>query len=217
MQQWYADIQDDGVLNNEGYFDPWNEVTEGNIKDQREDEFLSLEEQYAKLQDMTTKLENKMEDLRNQKETYFKKNKEAWNAKEKDLDTMVMVLINDEAPSSADEEELLERYKKGKNINKDDLINWEKSHRELKETNDFLKKLHNQKSELEAQLNEVKRIKDEEFDNVSLAESLGDRIELLRNHNSEFGKRLEMLQKELAREKSKIAKLEDKSGCCTIF
>ena len=72
MQQWYADIKDDDVLNNEGYFDPWNEVTEDIIKDQKEDQFISLEEQYEKLLQLTIKLENKNKSLKTQKEFYFK-------------------------------------------------------------------------------------------------------------------------------------------------
>ena len=102
---------------------------------------------------------------------------------------MVMVLINDEDPSSADEEELLKRYKSGKNPNKNDLIMWEKCHREYQEAFEYLNKLYFQKSELETQINKVKRMKEEEYENTSIADSLGGRVDLLRNHNSEFSKK----------------------------
>ena len=217
MQQWYTDVSEDGVLNNQGFFDPWNDVTDGNIKEQQEDEFLSIEDQFTKLSDLVSKYESKVQELQSQKAAYFKKNKDGWDAKEKDLEIMMMVLINDEPPSSAEEEELLARYKKAKNFNKDDLIGWEKTHRELKENTESLRKLQSQLTGIEAQLNELKKLKEEEFDNISVAESLDGRIELLKNHNSVFAKRLDQLQKELAKEKAKIGKLGDNSGWCTIF
>lgn len=217
MQQWYTDIADDGILNNQSFIDPWNDVTDGNIKEQQEDEFLSIEDQYTKLKTLVDGLKSKIKDLEGQKSAFYKKNKDAWGAKEKDLDIMMMVLINDEAPTTAEEEELLSRYKKAKDFHKEDLIGWEKTHRELKESNESLKKLQAQLSDVEGHLNELKKLKEEEFDNISVAESLDGRIELLKGHNSEFSKRLEQLQKELAKEKAKIGKFGDNSGCCTIF
>lgn len=42
MQEWYADLMDDGIINREHLFDPWQEFTDNDLKERKKDEGLLL-------------------------------------------------------------------------------------------------------------------------------------------------------------------------------
>ena len=115
MNEWYTDILEDGILNRQKYFDPWSEVTDESIKEKLEGEHLSLEDQHTRIWDQISKLEYKRDELKKLKDEYFSKNKEAWNAKERDLNYIKMILINEERAETEEEEDLIKRYDSCKN------------------------------------------------------------------------------------------------------
>ena len=49
MADWYSDMTDDGILNEQRFIDPWLDVTEFDIENQQEDRCKELEDQIEKL------------------------------------------------------------------------------------------------------------------------------------------------------------------------
>ena len=37
MQEWYADLMDDGIINRDHLFDPWQEFSDNDIKERKND------------------------------------------------------------------------------------------------------------------------------------------------------------------------------------